>query len=232
MASNGSEFVDEAGNDVLRFISAARSLSRIGELAEEVIGIAKSASWRHYKTAVGVNEWRESEFDYFLMSCDLTHEDIGRVVLHTSDWATLAQIMDPNADSSRRRSLKEAAADWPSPSQETLLQRGQRLGWTSSPTSAKLRPAPLPPRRRLYSTNPENGKSRDYVLRRLAKERSDLYRRVLHDGLSPYAAMRKAGFLPKLVSINTDNPEKAAETLRRHFDKDTLRRLVEFLQKA
>lgn len=222
-----NQFVDQAGHEVLRFIFAARNLSRIGELADEVIAIAKSSSWRRYQTAVGLNEWRESEFDYFLMACDLSHEDIGRVVLHTQDWATLAPIMDANADSSRRRALEEAAETWPFPSQETLVQRARRLGWTRGPASTKLRPAPLPPRRK--PNNLTQGISRDYMLRRLARERPELYRSVLADELSPYGAMRQAGFIPKVITINTD-PEKAAQAIRRHFDKDALTRLVKLLQ--
>lgn len=232
MAPKTGEFVDDAGNQILRFISAARNLSRIGELANEVVDVAKSGQWRRYKTAVGLTEWRESEFDYFLISCDLSHEDIGRVVLHTDDWSTLAQIMDPNADATCRRPLEEAAAAWPSPSPESLMERAQRLGWTGSPTSTKLRAAPLPPRRKLYSADPTNDNRRASMMRRLASERADLYRRVLNDELSPYAAMREAGFLPKVVSINLDSPEKAAESLRRHLDQGELRRLLEALRKT
>jgi hypothetical protein len=227
MTNRNGKFIDEAGNEVLRFISATRNLSRIGELADEVVRIAKSKSWRHYRDAVGEYDWREAEFDYFLMSCDLRHEDIGRVVLHTQDWSTLAQIMDPNADVSRRRPLEEAAASWRSASQETLIQRAQRLGWTKAPDSPKLRAAPLPPRRNLYNAQ-NNGKSQEAMLRRLARNRPDLYQRVLNSELSPYTAMRAGGLLPKQITVNTE-PEKAAQTLRRHFDEESLRRLVELL---
>lgn len=139
-------FVDEAGDEVLRFVSAARNLSRLGELTDEVVSIAQSGAWRRYRTAVGTDEWRECELDYFLIACDLRHEDISRIVAYTREAGTLALLMDRNADSDKRRPLEEAAAAWHSPGQETLITRAQRLGWTRSEASRSLRAAPLPPR--------------------------------------------------------------------------------------
>ncbi len=146
-------FVDDAGDQVLRFVSAARNLSRLGELTDEVVSIAQSGAWRRYRTAVGVDEWRDCELDYFLMACDLRHEDISRIVAYTREGAALAPLMDRNANSDKRRPLEEAAAAWHTPGQETLLARAQRLGWTRSETSRLLRAAPLPPRVRARQTH-------------------------------------------------------------------------------
>jgi hypothetical protein len=146
-------FVDEAGDQVLRFVSAARNLSRLGELTDEVVAIAQSGVWRRYRTGPGTDEWRESEFDYFLISCDLRHEDISRIVAYTREGAALAPLMDRNADSAKRRTLDDAAAAWHSPGQETLIGRAQRLGWTRSEDSRTLRAAPLPPRVRARQTH-------------------------------------------------------------------------------
>lgn len=139
-------FVDEAGDQVLRFVSAARNLSRLGELTDEVVSIAQSGAWRRYRTAVGTDEWRECELDYFLIACDLRHEDISRIVAYTREGGTLGPLMDRNADNDKRRTLEEAATSWHSPGQETLITRAQRLGWTRSEASRSLRAAPLPPR--------------------------------------------------------------------------------------
>jgi hypothetical protein len=139
-------FIDDAGNQVLRFVSAARNLSRLGELTDEVVAIAQSGAWRRYRTAVGVDEWRECELDYFLIACDLRHEDISRIVAYTREGAALAPLMDHDANSDKRRALEEAAATWHSPGQETFITRAQRLGWTRSETSRSLRAAPLPAR--------------------------------------------------------------------------------------
>lgn len=139
-------FVDEAGDQVLRFVSAARNLSRLGELTDEVVTIAQSGAWRRYRTAMGEDEWRECELDYFLIACDLGHDDISRIVAYTREGATLAPLMDHNANGDKRRTLEEAAAAWHSPGQETLISRAQRLGWTRNEASRLLRAAPLPPR--------------------------------------------------------------------------------------
>jgi hypothetical protein len=229
MTPKDSNLVDDAGGEVLRFISEARNLSRIGELADEVLSIATSNSWRRYRTATGVTQWRKAEFDYFLISCGLSHEDIGRAILHTGAWSTFAKIMDANADESHRRTLHDAASSWTSPSNEGLIQRAQRLGWTKDPNTTKLRAAPLPPRRPLYSSASARDPRQTYVLRRLAHERPDLYQRVLNEEMSPSAAMRAAGLVRETISINTD-PERAAATIRRHLNKRSIARLVKLLQ--
>lgn len=151
--SSDNPFVDDAGDQVLRFVSAARNLSRLGELTDEVVAIAKSGSWHRYRTAVGTDEWRDCELDYFLIACDLGYDDISRIVVYTREGATLAPLMDRDADPARRRPFEEASAAWHAPTPETLLKRAQRLGWTKTETSATLRAAPLPPRIRARQTH-------------------------------------------------------------------------------
>jgi hypothetical protein len=118
-----------------------------------VVSIAQSGAWRQYRTAVGVDEWRECELDYFLIACDLGYEDISRIVAYTREGAALAPLMDRSADSEKRRPLEDAAAAWHSPGQETLIARAQRLGWTRNKASRSLRTAPLPPRVRARQTH-------------------------------------------------------------------------------
>ena len=50
--SQENPFVDDAGDQVLRFVSAARNLSRLGELTDEVVAMAQAGTWRRYRTAV------------------------------------------------------------------------------------------------------------------------------------------------------------------------------------
>lgn len=147
MSQKGT-FVDDAGDRVLRFISAAHNLSRLSELTDEIVSIAKSDAWRRYRTAVGTDQWRACELDYFLISCDLSYDDVSRIMAYTREGAALAPLMDREAPTSRRRALIDAAADWHAPTPETLLERAQRLGWTKSATSGDLRVAPVPPRAR------------------------------------------------------------------------------------
>src|SRR6266700_8317810 len=115
-------FVDESGDIVLKFVSAARNLSRLGELTDEVVSIAKSGAWRKYRTAVGQDEWLECELDYFLIACDLQYDDVSRVLSYTRDSAEIAEMMNRDADTSQRRSLEDAATTWNAPIPETLIQ--------------------------------------------------------------------------------------------------------------
>jgi hypothetical protein len=139
-------FVDEPGDIVLKFVSAARNLSRIGELTEEVVSIAKSGIWRQYRTAVGRDRWLECELDYFLIACDLQYDDVSRVLSYTRESAEIAEMMDRDADTARRRSLEDAATHWNAPIPETLIERARRLGWTRNEKSSSLRAAPVSPR--------------------------------------------------------------------------------------
>jgi hypothetical protein len=178
--SDENPFVDDAGDQVLRFVSAARNLSRLGELTDEVITMAQAGTWRRYRTAVGVDEWRECELDYFLLACDLRHEDIAWIVAYTREGAALAPMMDRDADQARRRPFGEAAAAWHSPAPETLLARAQRLGWTRSESSAALRAAPLPPRIRARQAH---GMTKDQHAARTRAERLSAGRRDELDDL-------------------------------------------------
>ncbi|MGH3403951.1 MAG: hypothetical protein ACRDRJ_15840 [Streptosporangiaceae bacterium] len=172
--NTNSGFVDESGDVVLKFVSAARNLSRLGELSDEVVSIAKSGAWRKYRTAVGQDEWRECELDYFLIACDLPYDDVSRVLSYTRDGVTLAQMMDRDAEAGQRRSLTDAASGWHSPVPETLIQRAQRLGWTRNATTDSLRAAPVSRRARVRQAS---GVTRDEQARRGRTERLSAARR-------------------------------------------------------
>lgn len=186
MSANGP-FVDDAGDQVLRFVSAARNLSRLGELTDEVVAVAKSGAWRRYRTAVGVDEWRECELDYFLIACDLSHDDVGRIASYTREGAELAPMMDRDANSEARRSLEDASAAWHAPTPETLIERAQRLGWTRNEMSPVLRAAPLPRRVRVRQAHgmtmdehAQRGREQRLTKAR-RRELDDLVRRVRGD---------------------------------------------------
>lgn len=172
--NSDTPFVDESGDIVLKFVSAARNLSRLGELTEEVVSIAKSGMWRSYRTAVGQDKWLECELDYFLIACDLQYDDISRVLSYTREGAAIAEMMDRDAEDTRRRSLEDAAANWNSPIPETLLERAQRLGWTRNNKTSSLRAAPVPPRARARQTL---GMSKDEHARQSRAQRLSASRR-------------------------------------------------------
>lgn len=141
------KFTDNAGDDVLRFASAVRNLSRVGELTDEIVEMAESGRWRRYRTALGTDEWRECEFDFFLISCGLAWDDVSRVLAWSRKGEELMPFMDPSANDTKRRPFEEAAATWHSPGPGTLVDRARELGWTKG-AGAAMRVPPVPPRAR------------------------------------------------------------------------------------
>ncbi|MYX14426.1 hypothetical protein GTY67_13570 [Streptomyces sp. SID8374] len=73
------------------------------------------------------------------------------------------------------------------------------------------------------------GTSREAGLRRLRKDRPDLHAEVLAGHLSTHAAMVRAGFRRKLVSVPVDKPESAAQALRRNMDPEAVAQLAKLL---
>lgn len=67
------------------------------------------------------------------------------------------------------------------------------------------------------------------ALRRLRKDRPDLHAEVLAGRLSAHAAMVRAGFRRKTVSVPVDRPELAAKALRRNLGPDDLQALIRLL---
>lgn len=141
-------FTDSAGDDILRFSTAVQNLSRVGELTDQIVAMAESGKWHQYKTGAGVNEWREAEFDFFLISCGVAWDDASRVLAWSHKGESLMPFMDPSANSDRRRTLEEAASAWLTLGPETLIERARRLGWTKG-AGAELRVPPVPARARV-----------------------------------------------------------------------------------
>jgi hypothetical protein len=137
--------VDDNGRAVLSFAADLQNLSRTAALVEEIAAMHESGKWRRYETALGTETWKECEFDYFLISCDVVYDEIARVLAWNRRGKELAPAM-MSEDPSKRRSLDVAAARWHSPTGESLLQRAERRGWVN--TRGALRPPPIPKRAR------------------------------------------------------------------------------------
>ncbi len=73
---------------------------------------------------------------------------------------------------------------------------------------------------------PPTGTSVSYALRRLSKERRDLYELVRDGKLSAHAAMVQAGFRDKQITLPVD-PSKAGRLLARHFTREQFSALVD-----
>lgn len=85
------------------------------------------------------------------------------------------------------------------------------------------------PKSRDNVTRTETGNSRGYTLQRLRKDAPELHAEVLADRLSAHAAMVKAGFRPKTISVPVGRPESIAEKLRKHLAPEDLATLIRLL---
>jgi hypothetical protein len=131
--------VDEAGERVLAFQLRVQNLGRIGDLTSNLQQIAESGDWRAYSTAVGVERWLDAEFDYFLIASGVFHEDARRVIQWGRAGATLAAMMDPDAEPSKRRPIAEAAKAWKSAGPgASFMQKARELGWLAGDQAVKL----------------------------------------------------------------------------------------------
>ncbi len=74
-----------------------------------------------------------------------------------------------------------------------------------------------------------SGTSREAGLRRLRKDRPDLHDEVLAGRLSTHAAMVKAGFRRKMVTVPVDTPENTAKALRRNLAPEAVAELARLL---
>jgi len=80
------------------------------------------------------------------------------------------------------------------------------------------------------------GNTTEKALRRLRKEAdagneqaAELRAEVLAGNLTAHAAMVRAGYRPRAVSVPVSRPESVAQTLRKHMKPDDLARLIALL---
>ena len=73
------------------------------------------------------------------------------------------------------------------------------------------------------------GTSQNAALRRLRKNAPELHSEVLAGNLSAHAAMVKAGFRPKTVSVPVTKPEAVARSLLKYMTADDIAKLIAVL---
>lgn len=132
---------------VAEFMSELKNASRLAAIVDTVVDMYESGSWRRYTDATGaVDEWRECEYDYFLIACGAQYGDVQRLL--TWDRARAAELAGAmeSDDPGRRRQIDEAAAAWRSPTGAPLTELAVSQGWTTS--TGKLRVSPAPERAR------------------------------------------------------------------------------------
>jgi hypothetical protein len=132
--------MDDAGEQVARFMGDVVNFTRIGELVDETLAMARSQAWRRYVTGIGPAEWRQSEFDYFLIACGVPYEDAARVLAWGKAGAEIGAMMKPDAEKRSRRSLEDAGRAYQGAGPESLEARAGRLGWIARTGGMKKPP--------------------------------------------------------------------------------------------
>jgi hypothetical protein len=77
-----------------------------------------------------------------------------------------------------------------------------------------------------------SGNAESAALRSLRKRRPDLHADVLAERITAHAAMVKAGFRPKTVSMPVTRPEAVARSLLKHMSADDIALLIKTLLSA
>jgi len=89
------------------------------------------------------------------------------------------------------------------------------------------------PREIVYNVHNSKGRpagnSQARALRRLRKDAPELHAEVIAGRLSAHAAMVKAGFRTRTISVPVEHPDRVAAALRRHMTQEQLEELVRHL---
>jgi hypothetical protein len=121
---HGGELLDANGEQVATFNrhflndqnQARHSMSEqvSAMLMSNVRQLMATGAWRHYRNALGVFEWRQHEFDYFLASCLISPRELALLVRNGSipEWAELLNMTNPGMGQrgQTRRPVDEVAA--------------------------------------------------------------------------------------------------------------------------
>jgi len=170
--------IDANGRSVLAFGTKVRNLFRVSELTASIVEMGRSGVWRDYRTGTGHDQWREAEFDYFLIAWDIPFEDAARVLAWNADGVSLAPLMDRSANGERRRPLAEAATSWHAPAAEGLVERARRLGWLTETGRSKV---PVSSRAQVQA---KHGMTKDQLARLSRAERIPAPRRRQLDSMA------------------------------------------------
>lgn len=198
--------------------SLASAVMKGGEALGNVPGLLKivleEEAWRRFVTPRG----DEVEHDRFI------------------DFATTPPLHGIGADVSL---LKRIVAD--DPEAVDLLDRALE-GKKGNPWGRSGKPTNNLDNIQHIKGEPPTGTSSDAAIRRLRKhardsatgeildERiNDLYEQVLAGDISPHAAAIEAGFRKRMISIPTEDAERAARSIRSNMMPDTIRELVRLL---
>jgi hypothetical protein len=162
--------------------------------------VLQDQSWRCFRTRLGdLVEYDSDQFPVFVQVDPL--RGLG---------ASVKLLEDICGDDLETRNLLDQALQRP---HGTNRYSSSRVG--ESPTLE----IPAPPA----------GGTVEQAIRRLRKDRPDLLQDVIDGEMSPHAAMKEAGFRRRRVSVDVEDAERAARTLRSAMSSDVLGRLADIL---
>lgn len=174
------ELVDAHGKAVLKFSSEARNLSKVRLLHELIFSMYDSGDWREYTNAAGHYRWRECEFDYFLIHCDIKRDDAYGVFAYQRGGHHVAEGIASD-DPRKRRPLEKVSDEVRLAGSETLAARAQRLGWVSDRGGM----VPAMPVRQLVKAR--TGMTKDEAQRTARREKLGERRAVLDQAVAALA---------------------------------------------
>jgi hypothetical protein len=174
---------------VSQFLSDLKNASRLATYVDTVVNIYESAAWRRYTDGTGrTDDWRECEFDYFLIASGAQYGDIQRLLswerARAADIASAMTSDEPR----KRRSLEAASSAWHSPTNASLLELAERQGWTKPTGDLRVPPVPARARTlaRLGVTMDEHARlQRESQISATRRKELDRSVRQLADSLGP-----------------------------------------------
>lgn len=202
-------------NNGIAVQSLQNSLSRaesVGTTMPLLINrLARERGWQEFlfpEAPDRVYRWNAAEFRRFIESprpggCETPLYVLERMLRGTEAWDTFLELTrgERGAPEGNRNAAKE-----------------EETNCDSITVCHDADPAPTKP--------PPTGTSVSYALRRLSRERPDLYEAVKSGETTANAAMIEAGFRPPQLTIPLD-PRKAARRIARHLTREQFSELVD-----
>ncbi|WP_159046031.1 hypothetical protein [Streptomyces sp. WM6372] len=175
-----------------------------------LVRVLSEGSWREFVTQRG-EAVRYDRFEDFVIKQPLKGLGASMRLIEK-----LVESIDDPAQRSEAQGLLEAATQ-------------RQHGGDRHSKAFKLHNIQLEGRAEDDSQSAPSGTSRAAGLRRLRKDRPDLHAEVLAGALTTHAAMVKAGFRRRMVTIPADSPENVAKALRRNLPPEAIAQLAELL---
>ncbi len=204
------------GMQVLALQTAlSRSETNLGLIPKLVQQMAREEAWREYTLADQgeIFHWTPAQFRRFIESprtaggCETPIHTLERCCHGTNAWETFLDLV---------RGQPGSPPGGNNPNGVNQHSEPEEVNYDNVIVNQPADPPKPPP----------CGNSVSYTVRRLKRERPDLFERVKAKEMTANAAALEAGFREKQITIPAD-PRKAARRLVRHFSREEFSALVD-----